>query len=134
MILNSFTTKSAVFVFSIVLAACGEGVPEQSAQAAHLPPPGFIGDASTGKELYMQYCKDCHGVNGVGSDKGPAFYLEIYGPRHHANLAFHWAVSRGVRQHHTNFGDMPPIPDLTPEEVEHIILFVRALQQVAGVE
>jgi mono/diheme cytochrome c family protein len=123
-----------VFLMSILLAACDNGNPVDSRQASHLPPQGFTGDAMQGKALFRQYCLACHGNNALGSGKGPALVDNIYRPSHHAELAFHWAVSRGVRQHHWRFGDMPPIPDVTPEQLEHIISFVRLAQQRAGIE
>ncbi len=118
----------------ILLAACDNGDPTERQQASHLPPEGFTGDAIQGKTLFRQYCWTCHGNNALGSDKGPALVDNIYRPAHHADLAFHWAVSKGVRQHHWRFGDMAPLPDVTPEQVGHIISFIRLAQQRAGIK
>jgi len=57
----------------------------------------------------------------------------VYRPGHHADLAFHFAVRDGVKQHHWPFGDMPPQPGVTPEQVGHAIACVRALQRQAGI-
>ena len=43
------------------------------------------------------------------------------------------AVQRGARQHHWNFGDMPPQPQVTPEEIRAIIRFVREVQEANGI-
>lgn len=57
----------------------------------------------------------------------------IYEPGHHADGAFFLAAARGVRQHHWSFGDMPAVPDVTPQEVAAIIAYVRALQRANGI-
>jgi mono/diheme cytochrome c family protein len=116
----------------IILAACDNGDTAEKLQANHLPPDGFTGNAMQGKALYQQYCLACHGNNALGSDKGPALVDNVYRPTHHADLAFYWAVSKGVNQHHWRFGGMEPLPDVAPEQVGHIISFVRLAQQRAG--
>jgi mono/diheme cytochrome c family protein len=118
----------------ILLAACENVDPVERQQANHLPPDNFTGDAMQGKGLFREYCLACHGNNALGSDKGPALVDNIYRPAHHADLAFRWAVSKGVMQHHWRFGDMPPLPDVTPEQLAHIISFVRLAQQRAGIK
>jgi mono/diheme cytochrome c family protein len=128
--------KQAYFVLflPILLAACDNGDPMERMQASNLPPDGFTPDAYQGKALFAQYCSACHGNNALGNAKGPALVDNIYRPAHHADLAFHWAVSKGVRQHHWRFGDMAPLPNVTPEQVGHIISFVRLAQQRAGIK
>jgi hypothetical protein len=37
-----------------------------------------------------------------------------------------------VRAHHWQFGDMPPLPDVSPAEVKRITAYVRDLQKKAG--
>ncbi len=65
--------------------------------------------------------------------KGPPLIHDIYRPGHHADLSFHWAVKDGTKQHHWHFGDMPPIADVSPEQVGHIIAYVRREQRRAGI-
>ena len=48
-------------------------------------------------------------------------------------MAFHLAVKNGVKQHHWHFGHMPPVEDLSPEQVEHVIGYVREEQRRAGI-
>lgn len=116
------------------LAACDLGDAEARRQRLHLPPPGFQGNATDGKGQYGQYCVSCHGQGGEGSDQGPALVHAVYTPSHHADLAFHLAVRDGVKQHHWRFGDMPPLPDLSPEATEHIVTYIRQLQRQAGIQ
>ena len=55
-----------------------------------------------------------------------------YRPDHHANYAFYMAVKNGVVQHHWEFGNMPAMPQVSPEQAADIIAYVRALQRQAG--
>lgn len=123
-----------VLLLPFLLAACDGVDPEARRQAMHLPPPGFKGDAVQGEALFQKNCVACHGNNGQGSDKGPALVHAVYKPSHHADLAFHLAVRDGVQPHHWQFGEMPPQPAVTPEEVEHIIAYVRQQQRQAGIQ
>ncbi|NJO35044.1 MAG: cytochrome c [Rhodospirillales bacterium] len=43
------------------------------------------------------------------------------------------AVKTGVRQHHWRFGDMPPQPRVTEEQVAAIVGFVREVQTANGI-
>lgn len=115
------------------LVSCDRSDPQQARQRFHLPGPGFVADAEKGRALFTANCARCHGVDGRGTDQGPPLIHKVYRPGHHADLVFHWAVKGGVRQHHWNFGDMPPVPGLTPEQVGHIIAWVRREQRRAGI-
>ncbi len=86
-----------------------------------------------GKALYNQNCSRCHGLNAVGTDKGPPFLDKIYRPSHHGNMSFQMAVLNGVRAHHWNFGDMPRIEGVGMAEMGMIIRYIRALQQENGI-
>jgi mono/diheme cytochrome c family protein len=85
-----------------------------------------------GAALYSANCAECHGSDLRGTEKGPSHLSIIYEPNHHADGAFLFAVQRGVRAHHWDFGDMPPIEGLKPEDIEAIIAFVREHQRVEG--
>ena len=74
----------------------------------------------------------CHGKAAQGSDQGPPLVNDIYKPNHHADQAFRWAVKDGVTQHHWHFGNMPPIPNATPDDVAHIIVYIRQKQEISG--
>lgn len=122
----------------VLLAACdGSGPSERlkaSANPNHLPAKEFVADATQGAPLFKQYCSACHGDNARGSDNGPALTDNIYRPARHADLAYHWAVGKGVRQHHRRFGDMPALPEVSPEQAGHIIAFIRGEQARAGIK
>ena len=57
----------------------------------------------------------------------------IYEPGHHADFSFHLAVNQGSSQHHWQFGDMNPVPGLSPEEVDKIVCYVREVQYANGI-
>lgn len=89
--------------------------------------------AAAGRDLFNETCAACHGANGAGSENGPPFIHKVYEPNHHADVSFLLAVQRGVRAHHWQFGDMPPQPDVTSEDVELIVAYVRELQRANGI-
>lgn len=70
----------------------------------------------------------------MATDKGPSLVDEIYHPRHHGHRVFHFAVSKGASQHHWHFGNMLPVPGLTPKDVGNIVAFVRYEQRKAGIK
>ena len=100
----------------------------------HIPGPGFKADAKIGKVLFVANCMKCHGADARGTDKGPPLVDKTYRPGHHGDMVFHFAVSRGTKQHHWHFGDMPPVPNLSPEDVSNIISYVRLEQKNAGIK
>ena len=71
--------------------------------------------------------------NGAGTNKGPPFVHEVYNPGHHPDSAFARAVSQDTRQHHWKFGDMPAQPQVTAEQLEVIVRYVRAVQESHGI-
>lgn len=86
-----------------------------------------------GADLFQANCAACHGEAALGSDQGPPLVHGIYEPNHHADMSFIMAAERGVRAHHWGFGDMPPRPEISREEVMEIVQYVRWLQREAGV-
>lgn len=58
---------------------------------------------------------------------------DIYNPGHHADEAFLRAARNGVQQHHWRFGDMPPQPQVSDEQLVQIVRYVRELQQANGI-
>ncbi len=87
-----------------------------------------------GMNKYQQFCSGCHGQWAKGSDQGPPLIHVYYRSSHHGDESFYRAALQGVRQHHWNFGNMPPVTAITRQDVEVIIPFVRWLQQEAGIE
>ncbi|MCP3678627.1 MAG: cytochrome c [Deltaproteobacteria bacterium] len=108
------------------MAAAGESAPSEGT----IVPMEF----EKGAGLFKLNCASCHGLEGVGTDKGPPLVHKIYEPGHHGDMSFYLAVMKGVRAHHWRFGDMPKVEGLREKEVGSIILYVRFLQRLAGIE
>lgn len=118
----------------MLFAAAFIGLPA-AAQTVQIPKPspGLMPNPSVGKPLYEKNCASCHGSDLKGTDKAPPFLHRFYEPSHHGDAAFQMAARNGVRAHHWNFGDMPPVPGLSPDEVAHITAYVRMKQRKAGI-
>lgn len=82
-----------------------------------------------GQLLYEKYCSTCHGLQLTGSDEGPSLLHPFYKPSHHGDKSFYRAALQGVRQHHWEFGDMPPVEGMTPKKMDSLVPYVRYYQQ-----
>jgi mono/diheme cytochrome c family protein len=82
-----------------------------------------------GQLLYEKYCSSCHGAELNGNDKGPTLIHPFYKPSHHGDKSFYRAALQGVKQHHWNFGDMPPVEGMTPKKMDSVVPYVRYYQQ-----
>ena len=123
-----------MFIVLVLLVSCDKPDPEETRKRSFLPPFGFKGDAIQGDKLFHTHCADCHGKLAMGSNNGPPLIHKIYEPGHHADLSFYRAARNGVPRHHWQFGNMPPVENITPEEVAHIIAYVRKQQRRAGIK
>lgn len=136
-----------VLLVYAVLPAC-DGAPREDDQAmGGMMDHGMMGGVDTtgiralpvpseherGQALYAATCASCHGEAALGTALGPPLVHIVYEPNHHGDAAFILAAERGVRAHHWGFGDMPPQPDITREEVMEVVGYVRWLQREAGV-
>ncbi|MDD9908674.1 MAG: cytochrome c [Ahrensia sp.] len=102
---------------------------------ADVATPPLTTDLKQGERAFETNCASCHGVNAAGkNDLAPPLVHNVYKPSHHSDMAFVLAVKQGVRQHHWQFGNMPPQPGVTDEQVRSIIAYVRALQRARGIE
>jgi mono/diheme cytochrome c family protein len=90
-------------------------------------------EVQAGEAKFKTNCARCHGERGIGTKQGPPLVHKIYEPNHHGDLAFQRAAANGVRAHHWNFGDMPRIETVTPDDVAQITQYVRWLQRQAGI-
>ena len=117
-----------------MLAACDKPTPQQIQAKLHLPAKKVARNTELGKSIYQGKCMSCHGIAARGTNKGPPLVHRIYRQNHHPDMAFHLAVKNGVKQHHWNFGHMPTIDGITPEQVEHVIGYVRNEQRRAGIQ
>lgn len=91
--------------------------------------PPLSATAEAGRVAYDRRCSQCHGLHGAGTAAGPPLVHPIYRAAHHADFAFALAIRRGVSAHHWRFGDMPPQPDTSRDEVEAITRYIRELQR-----
>lgn len=82
-----------------------------------------------GKSLFSENCSQCHGTWGKGTDNGPPLMHKFYLPGHHGDKAFYRAALKGVRSHHWNFGDMPPVPGISNRALDKIVPYIRWLQK-----
>lgn len=82
-----------------------------------------------GQVLFEKNCSSCHGVNLMGSEKGPPLLHAFYKPSHHGDDAFYRAGLKGVKAHHWNFGDMPPVSGMTESRMKAIVAYIRYFQQ-----
>lgn len=110
-----------LFLWCLSWAACAK---QESAVPAEL---------QSGEAKFRSNCARCHGEAGAGTNQGPPLVHKIYEPSHHGDPAFQRAVANGVRAHHWQFGDMPKIEGVTPEDVEQVVRYIRWLQRQAGI-
>ncbi len=87
-----------------------------------------------GAEIYQARCASCHGADLRGTAVGPSHLSVIYNPDHHGDGAFAVAVVNGVRAHHWNFGDMPPVAGMSEADFVRVIAFIRERQRLDGFE
>jgi mono/diheme cytochrome c family protein len=96
--------------------------------------PELSAAAQEGEALFNRSCADCHGRNAAGRDGiAPPLVHKIYEPGHHGDASFHLAARNGVRAHHWQFGDMPPVAGVADPEIAKIIVYVRELQRANGI-
>ncbi len=125
----------AILILAIGLAAWRLFAPSPDGSGAvrTVVVPQLSAAAEIGKQAFDGNCARCHGANAAGTGNGPPLVHDYYHPGHHADGAFHLAVSRGVRQHHWNFGNMPAQPHVTEQQTRMIIRYVRELQEANGI-
>lgn len=90
-------------------------------------------EGQEGAALFKMNCQVCHGQNAAGTKLGPPLIHDIYNPGHHSDKAFYLAAATGVRQHHWPYGDMPPQPQVSRDDVTKIIRYIRELQEANGI-
>lgn len=120
--------------FVIFLGGCANVSPMQNLDAQKTALQALTADAGRGYGLYHQHCVTCHGKSLDGSDNGPALIHKIYRSTHHSDMSFFYAIRKGTRQHHWRFGDMPPVPGLSDQDVVDVTAYVRREQQKKGIQ
>ena len=127
----------AVMVPAAFLVASGCGTTDATSEAANgtqVNSTASVDAPVVGAAVYQQYCAECHGVDLRGTDRGPSQLSIIYEPGHHSDYAFRSAISEGAPEHHWWFGDMPPVEGISDDEIEAVIVYVRAEQERLGFE
>lgn len=129
-------TLGSMITLMLAATACEESGGERTeaeiastVMAAEVPES--LGD---GAAAFEANCASCHGERGLGTASGPPLIHIIYEPSHHGDIAFVMAAERGVRAHHWGFGDMPPVPNVSREQVSEITEYIRHLQREVGIE
>lgn len=120
---NVFDSKTAARLAAIAWACLFSSV---TAASEEVQIPFKL---AKGQLLYEKYCSSCHGQQLGGTDKGPPLIHPFYKPSHHGDQSFYRAVLEGVRQHHWNFGDMPPVAGMTAGKMDAVVPFIRYYQQ-----
>jgi mono/diheme cytochrome c family protein len=120
----------ALLLMVVAVPACSQGDAPATSAANTVTVPAEL---QAGEAKFKANCAVCHGQAGVGTSQGPPLVHKIYEPNHHGDAAFQRAAANGVRAHHWEFGNMPKIDSVTPEDVDQIIPYVRWLQKQAGI-
>ena len=95
--------------------------------------PELTAEAAMGQALFEENCMTCHGRHATGSEQGPPLVHRIYEPNHHGDMSFRLAARQGVRAHHWDFGNMPPVEGVSDDDVIRITRYVRELQKANGI-
>jgi mono/diheme cytochrome c family protein len=115
-------------------SAASREVAATNASLAEVKLPELSVQAKQGEAAFNTRCAACHGQNASGLDgKGPPLIHIIYETGHHGDAAFFLAAKNGVRAHHWPFGDMPPVENITDDELVEIVHYVRELQRANGI-
>jgi mono/diheme cytochrome c family protein len=122
---------AGVLAVVVVASACSTTGGDVDAPADSEPTADLI---AAGEPLYQASCAQCHGTDLRGTSLGPSHLSIVYEPNHHGDAAFVLAARAGVRQHHWLFGNMPPIPGLSDDDLDAIVAYVRDQQSIHGFE
>lgn len=135
-LLFRFVPPVIPLLLAVTVAACsGTSDPGGAVDAGDAGEGGAVAaGGDRGAEVYASSCASCHGTELEGTDKGPPQLSIVYEPGHHPDLAYETAIANGARQHHWNFGDMPPVEGLSESDVAAVIAFIRSEQERVGFE
>ena len=127
---TTVTVAGVVLALTFVLSACGGDDPVAAPPESVVP---LTADAD-GASVYQARCASCHGEDLRGTDKGPSQLSIVYEPNHHGDESYRSAIRNGVAQHHWGFGNMPAVEDITDDQIERVITYIRTQQQELGFE
>ena len=131
----------AVALLALNLAACSTqeppaptyGVSQPDSDTVAVVVPNLSENARAGEQVFNANCALCHGPNASGTGLGPPLVHKIYEPGHHQDFTIQSAVRNGVPAHHWPFGNMPPVPAVSDEDIPNIICYIRELQRANGI-
>ena len=131
----------AMALLALTLAGCSPGEPPAPSYSATQPisdavavvVPDLSANARAGEQVFNANCALCHGPNASGTGLGPPLVHKIYEPGHHQDFTIQSAVRNGVPAHHWPFGNMPPAPAVSDEDIPNIICYIRELQRANGI-
>lgn len=107
---------------------------QQAEKPISIVVPTLSEEAKNGAISFGAHCIQCHGPDASGTERGPSLIHRIYESSHHGDFSFVRAVTLGVPQHHWLFGSMPPQPQVSREEIDRIIVYIRELQRANGIQ
>ena len=130
-----------VALVTFALAGCSAEEPPAPSYSATQPAsdavvvvvPNLSENARAGEQVFNANCVLCHGPNASGTGLGPPLVHKIYEPGHHQDFTIQSAVRNGVPAHHWPFGNMPPVPAVSEEDIPNIICYIRELQRANGI-
>ena len=123
-----------IFLRPALVDDAAQRAPAKGSAMVAIQMPPIEGNAAIGQRIFENACAACHGSNAVGVEgAGPPLIHVIYEPSHHADESFQRAVAMGVRSHHWQFGDMPPVEGLTRGDVAMVIDYIREIQRANGI-
>ncbi len=125
--------SNKLFAILALTAIVGLAPVASSAGQVSQKPPAVPFQYGLGMQNYRSMCSSCHGEWGGGSETGPPLVHVFYKPGHHSDESFYRAALEGVRAHHWNYGDMPPVENIREEDVGPIVAFIRWLQVEYGI-
>ena len=117
-----------VVALTVVLSACGSDDPVAA------PPVVPLAAEADGATIYQARCASCHSEDLRGTNKGPSQLSIVYEPNHHGDDSYRSAIRNGAPQHHWGFGNMPAVEDITDDQIEQVIAYIRTQQQELGFE
>lgn len=130
--MTQLINKAAGQIF-VVMAVLLLFIPvAMAADESSAEPPKVPFQYSLGVQKYQSMCASCHGQWLEGTKTGPPLLHPFYKPSHHADPSFYRAALQGVKAHHWEFGDMPPVPGATRQDMDAIVPFVRWFQREKG--
>ena len=137
---NAVLAVGAMALILLMAIGCGEASPQQYETTASndteklsVTRPALSDSARAGEDLFNANCSLCHGANAAGTHQGPPLIHKVYAPGHHSDFSIRNAVRRGVKQHHWQFGDMPPVTTVSLDDVQKITCYIREMQRANGI-